>query len=428
MKVITLEEEQFERFARTHRYRNYYQSASYAHTMIQFGFKAHYLGIIDEMDNLIGATLLLYKEVFMNNKFAYAPRGILFDYTNSFVVKELATKLKNLLGKQGFMYLKIDPFIPTTIRDEFGNIINMNNEANIILENLKNAGFQHKGNNLYFENEKSRFEALVLLNKNINSLFQSFDKRTRHKIRKAERSGIKIYKDLNYNVETLYNFVKRKHTRPLKYYKELCKNYKGNIDLYYAKLDTEQFVINSKKLYEEEMDKNDKLAKLIQDPSKKGISQRNTLNKKMESDKLINTYKKDLVLATKLLKEYPEGIIVGGALAISYDHAAYLVIEGFNTKYKALNPNYLLKWQMMMDYQQKGYKYFNLNAVSGEFKEENDYEGLNEMKLGYGSVVTEYIGEFDLILNGLTYNLYRSFNKEKENKQQKKAPKKKEEK
>ena len=148
----------------------------------------------------------------------------------------------------------------------------------------------------------------------------------------------------------------------------------------------------------------------------------------MESDKLINIYKKDMITATRLLKENPDGFVVGGALAIHYDNAAYLVIEGFNKKYKALNPNYLLKWQMIKDYRQKGYKYFNLNAVSGAFEDTaNDYEGLNEMKLGYGAVITEYIGEFDIILNGLTYNLYRSFNKEKDEKQIKKQPKKKEE-
>lgn len=427
MKVITLEEKEFEQYAKNHRYRNYYQSASYAHTMIKFGYKAHYIGIIDETDTLIGATLLLYKEVFMNSKMAYAPRGILFDYGNSFLVKEFATKLKSLLGKQGFMYLKMDPLIPVSVRDTEGNILNLNNEINLILANLKNAGFQHKGNNLYFENEKSRFEALVLLNQNISEIFESFDKRTRHKIRKAERSGIKIYSDSALNVEPLYNFIKKKHTRTLNYYKELCKNFEGNIDLYYAVLDTEQFVISSKALYEEELDNNDRLAKLIQDPTKKGISQRNTLNKKMESDKLINIYKKDMITATRLLKENPDGFVVGGALAIHYDNATYLVIEGFNKKYKALNPNYLLKWQMIKDYRQKGYKYFNLNAVSGAFEDTvNDYEGLNEMKLGYGAVITEYIGEFDIILNGLTYNLYRSFNKEKDEKQIKKQPKKKE--
>ena len=33
------------------------------------------------------------------------------------------------------------------------------------------------------------------------------------------------------------------------------------------------------------------------------------------------------------------------------------------------------------------------------------------MKLGYSSVVTEYIGEYDIILNGFKYGIYKSLNK-----------------
>lgn len=34
-----------------------------------------------------------------------------------------------------------------------------------------------------------------------------------------------------------------------------------------------------------------------------------------------------------------------------------------------------------------------------------------EMKLGYNSTITEYIGEFDIVLNNFSYNLYKSFGK-----------------
>ena len=33
------------------------------------------------------------------------------------------------------------------------------------------------------------------------------------------------------------------------------------------------------------------------------------------------------------------------------------------------------------------------------------------MKLGYNSTITEYIGEFDIVLNNFSYNLYKSFGK-----------------
>ena len=35
------------------------------------------------------------------------------------------------------------------------------------------------------------------------------------------------------------------------------------------------------------------------------------------------------------------------------------------------------------------------------------------MKLGFNSLVTEYIGEFELIISPLPYNLYKNLNKEK---------------
>lgn len=33
------------------------------------------------------------------------------------------------------------------------------------------------------------------------------------------------------------------------------------------------------------------------------------------------------------------------------------------------------------------------------------------MKLGYNSVVTEYIGEYDIVINNFKYNLYKNFSK-----------------
>ena len=90
-----------------------------------------------------------------------------------------------------------------------------------------------------------------------------------------------------------------------------------------------------------------------------------------------------------------------------------MIIEGFNPTYKELNPNYLIKWKMIEDASSKKYKYLNLNGVSGAFDSKKQYRGLNEMKLGYNAVITEFIGEFDYIINGLTYNLYKNFNKDK---------------
>ena len=413
MKLVTLNQQQFNKYASSHRYRSYYQTSAYGLSMLKLGYNVHYFGIVDGTNSLIGATMILYKEVFMNNKIAYAPRGILFDYSDSKKVKELAECLKNLLGKQGFMLLRMDPYIPISIHSNDGNLINMNNQESIILENLATAKFEYKGKNLYFENEKPRWEALVLLNKNEEVLFESFDKRTRNKIRRAKNIGIEVYNDTTKDIKDLYEFVGKKDKKPIKYYEALVKNFGENIDVYYAKINTETFIINSRKMYENELLNNEQLAERIQQYAPNDRERQNTLNKKMESDKLVSSYKNNMLLATELLKNHPEGILIGGALVIKYDNAAYIISDGYNEKFSSLNASYLIKWQMISDYNRQGLKYLNMNAVVGEFEKKNQYSGLNEMKLGFNTIVTEYIGEFDLILNNFTYNLFKSFNKEK---------------
>ena len=415
MKIITLQPKEFDNYTIKHPYRSYYQTSAYRNVMKKYGWGVHYLGVIDDSEELIGASLILYKEVFMNNKIAYAPRGILFDYSKSQLVKEFSVRLKNLLSKQGFMLLKIDPYIPCSIKNKKGELININNDINLIMANLKNADFMYKGKNLYFENEKARFEAIVLLDKELKDIYYQINKNTRHKIKKATRCGVEVYKDDSLDVTELYKFIKDKHTKPLEYYQSLCEEFRPNVNLYYARLDTEKFVISSKEAYEKELDRNDDLAVKIQ---KVGSSddKKKLLNIKMESDRLVSIYKNDLVIATDLLKKNPQGLIIAGALSIIYDNAAYLVIDGFDKERSNLNPSYLIKWNMISDYHKANLKYFNLNAVSGDFSKENKYEGLNEMKLSFNPIVIENIGEFEIILNSLSYNLYKRLNKNKDKK------------
>ena len=154
VKIVKLNPIQFDRFALSHKYRNYYQTSMYGEVMSKFGYEVQYLGIVNNQNKLIGATLIMYKETFMKYKIAYAPRGILINYENPRAIEAVIEKLNLALGKQGFMFLRIDPYIPLTIRDATGNVININNNGKGIIQTLKNIGFNYKGRNLFFETEK----------------------------------------------------------------------------------------------------------------------------------------------------------------------------------------------------------------------------------------------------------------------------------
>ena len=105
-----------------------------------------------------------------------------------------------------------------------------------------------------------------------------------------------------------------------------------------------------------------------------------------------------------------------GAMVIKYDNAAYIYTEGVDSAYSNINAGALIKWQLIEDYNALGFKYINLNAIVGDFEnknpKKNPYLGLNESKLSFNATVTEYIGEFDIVLNSFAYNVYKKMNKE----------------
>ena len=122
MKIVALTKEEFDEFAYRHKYSTYYQTSSYAEASRYDGLSTFYIGFV-ENDTLIGVTLFLHKTIYLYYKYAYAPRGFLIDYTNPRLVKNVTMGLINLLKKQHYAFIKIDPPIICSEKDRHGNII-----------------------------------------------------------------------------------------------------------------------------------------------------------------------------------------------------------------------------------------------------------------------------------------------------------------
>ena len=408
MKIVKLNSQAFDNYVSSIDYCNYFQTTGYAFTINKFGLKEEFFGF-EENGKLVGALLLLSKQVFMGFKYGYSPRGIIIDYNDENLVKNAVKELKNKLLKEHFIIFKMDPLIIHTIRDKKGNIIERNDKYEKSINILKNAGFTHKGSNLYFEGVKPRFEAELDLQKDSSTLFKNLTKQIRNKLRKATKYGLSVYKDNKMDFDKIYPLIKDKDTVPLKYYGYLYNNFKDDLEIYYAKLNTKVYVENSKYLYEKEMEINDYLTNIIQSNGYKGKNMSDVLSKKMESDKLLTTYKKYMVQATDLLKEHPDGIIVGATVTLKYKNKIFLIVEGFDKEYKNLNSTYLTKWKIIEKYANSDIKTFNMNALVGNFtKENNEYKGLNEMKFSYNAEALEYAGEFELIINNPIYSIYKT--------------------
>lgn len=409
MRIIKIEAKRFDDFVMNCPYRSYYQSSAYGKTMASVGLKDQYYGF-EEGGKLVGVTLILVKTIFMNFKYGYCPRGIILDYTKASDINEITKELKSVLFKESFLMIKMDPLVLKSLVDKKGRVTSQNNAVKTLMSVMEDASYNHCGFNLNFESVKPRFEAELNIDDAAPILFKNLSKQTRNKLRKATKYGLTVYKDNKYEFENYFHLIKDKGLN-LKFYKELFANYGDDFEVYYAKLNTKIYVENSKKLYEKEMEINDYLSNIIQSKGYKGKKISRILNKKMESDKLLSAYKHYMVVATDLLRDYPEGLIVGVTTVLKYADKIFLVSEGFNKNYKNLCATYLTKWKIIEKYAQSKIKVFNMGGISGNFDNKNNrYKGLNEMKFGYNCYGVEYIGEFNLIVNNPIYSIYKGLN------------------
>ena len=409
MKIIEIQPDEFNKFVESFPYKNFYQTTEYGMLMGRHQFNEYYLGLVDEADTIIAATLILVKKVFIGYKWGYCPRGFLIDYTNEDLIRKFTEALKEYLIKRNFMFVKLDPILIYKSRNNNGEIIpGVDNEN--IYNTLISLGYEHGGFNNNFENLKPRWNAIANFN-DADQIFYKFSKEKRNKIRKADKLGIEILKGSPEDIRSFYEFVEKKHSRKLNYYLDMYEIFgmKDMFDIYFANLNTTKFVEKSKQLYEQEEINNNAINQELEE----NIQSNNTNNiikRKMHSDMLLNNYKQNIINATNLFKEYPTGKLIASCAVVKYNREIFFLIYGLDQDYKSYCPIHYMIYQIMDKFHKEGYNKFNLNGISGDFSKTNPLLGLSKFKLGFGSHIEEYMGEFTLVINKNKTQIYNKLN------------------
>ena len=63
MQIIELTESQFKNYSLLHSRRNYFQTIEYAYMQEKYGYSKLYVGLVDDSNNLIAASLILSKQI-----------------------------------------------------------------------------------------------------------------------------------------------------------------------------------------------------------------------------------------------------------------------------------------------------------------------------------------------------------------------------
>lgn len=402
-KLKELTNDEFDEFSKKYNISTVYQTSQYALTMNNQDYDSILLGLVDSNNNIQAATLILIT----NNrkfKFAYSPRGYLIDYRNEELVTLFTNFIKEYLNKNNVVTLKINPPIFKTIYYIKENNIYKNNYYDHILNFLISLGYKHLGYNSYFEGIRPRFEAVINLESDEKDIFDNLKRELKTKIRNAKKTGIKIIKGNDNDLNILYDQIKIKYPRNFKYLEDTYKFFKKNnsIDFYYTKLDTVKYLQETGKSLEEKENEVLKINNKIQSNN----SSNKNISKKMNMDLDVYKYNKQLVEATKLLKEYPDGLITSSALIAKYKDEVTLLIDGHNKLYKNLNAKHLLIWELCKIYKKEGYKKFNLGGIANINIDDNKYKGLNNFKQSFNPYIIEYMGDLEIITNSSLYFMY----------------------
>ena len=344
MMIIELNEEQFRSYANFHSNRNYFQTVEFANMYELYGYKKLYVGLVDDNNNLIAASLLLLNKI-KNYKYAYAPRGFLIDYNDMELFKTFTIMLKNYLKRIKVVFVKVDPRFVYKKYDKDLNIINDNSKMIPFLESLD---YVHLGFNTYFESINSRFEVISTDFGSIKEAYDSLSRNVKRSIIENNKMGISIHEGDASNIDLFYNIIKKKTKNNLVYFKNYfkCFNTQDNkIELYFAKINTETYVNNYRYLVNKETKNNNLINGKMQDIN--SYKSKNLLDKKILSDHLLQEYNNKLVDAINLYKNYPNGLIVGTCAVIVNNKEVYFLMDGYVPELKEIHTSYSLKWEII---------------------------------------------------------------------------------
>ena len=408
MKIINLSENEYREYATENTNSNFGQSLEYSEIQNNVRKNRLFLGLIDSNEKLQAAALILIRNVTSFTKEAVAPNGYIIDSANFDLVRKFTPLLKERWAKEHVTYLITNPMFKYRVYNK-DNIIIQNNEN--ILTNLYNLNYKSIGYFSQFE----KYDVIIENNISSNDIYRNFNRNTKRNIKEALNLGITLHKGTIDNLEEAYEIFKKKTKRKLSYYSDLMNIYNNKfnkMEIFFARLSPHGYLVNSQKIYEQELEKNEQIHKTFN--NNLGRVTEKQLNKKINSDSTVEKAKQELNKAIKLDQKYKEDIIVGTSIVIRNNHEIYFLIDGYKEEFRNVHSTHILKWAIIRKYYQLGYRVFNLGEIHKNYQDKNSkFYGQYMYKIGFGGNVIEYTPNLLLVINKPMYYLHKKFNRKK---------------
>ncbi len=277
----------------------------------------------DETGRIRGTLGLLYRPIPMTGYcLMYGGRGPVCDPDDVATVTELLEGAKALAREKKCYCIKLDPDIPATDR-AFDGLMGENGYV------LANAGKN-------FEAIQPRYVfRLPLQGRDEETLFGSFESKTRYNIRLAGRRGVEVQVAGKEAVPAFAALMRETGKR-------------------------DGFLVRGEGYFRSLLDNLGENARLY--------------------------------LATF------QGQPIAGAIAIHWGEKVWYLYGASANCHREKMPNYLLQWEMIRWAVECGCQVYDFRGVSGDLSPENPLYGLYRFKKSFNGELTEFLGEYELVL------------------------------
>ena len=421
MNFITLESEQFRKFADKYPDKSFYQTPEIANLRAENGWTPYYFGV-EENGQIKAASMVVAKPAFLGKSIYYAPGGPLINYEDERLTAFFFKNLKNYAKSHNGYILHIEPYYEKIARDRDGEPVEGGFNHEKALQNLHKLGFI----TLSHSDEPKYSFALELKDQTEEKIFANMKRNTRNHIRKAEKMGVKIrelkreelsiFKQITESTSARRNFT----DKPLSYYEKMY-------DLFHPR-NEDKFLVAEAQLEEN-------ISKHCAEPEEK--ASKDTLSRSIIADGAITERpspvttgarersEKDVSLTPNspddrepsTLRNATSGCTpLSVAMFMTYGDEVIYLFSGSDEKYmKDYNAQYLIQWHMIKYALEKGYKRYNFYGIQGlPDKSSKDY-GIYDFKKGFTSTetgrVVELLGAHELPVDQLFYRLHQLLSK-----------------
>ena len=414
MKLVSLNKEEFKKFADKHEQITFHQTEEWANLKKVNGWYSYYVGLKDDKKIVAGALLLAKTLPVIKKKMFYSPRGFLIDYNNKEILKEFTEQLKDFVKKEKGIFVKIDPYVEYQERDNNGEIVENGYNNKDAVKNLQDLGYKFFGFNTMQDTLQPRWMHVIEINgRSEEEVQKDMESKTRQILRKNEKSSIKTHEITRDELPVFKSIME--HTgdrrdfidRPLSYYEAMWDNLhdSGILKILIADIDFKEYEENTKKeLNEVEKALKDRIYKHDKNILKMNEKKYESTNKQDQDS--IERLKKQIEKIKEYQKEYGDKKTLGTILFLIYGNEVLSLFGGTDDNLMQFQSAYTVHYAGVKYAIDNGYKRYNFYGITGDFRKENPLYGLYLFKKSFGGHVVELIGEYDLIISKFWYTTY----------------------